>query len=450
MFHPPRHPEPRLPFFRRRWDDADADWPDPALGPSRDWAAAADRDRVFARGDLKYVILDLLKDQPRHGYDVIRALEERFRGFYRPSPGSVYPTLQLLEDLGYVTATEQEGKRVYAITDAGRAFLAEQQSALDDIRGRLRREWGANREETRALMHEMRELGRVLFHNFRAGRLHDPERVHKLREIVARTRTEIEAVFEESPSPPPRASPTHDPDGSHRTGESGQGSGSAVPGSREWRPSPPKPEPDPGTMLPCRRVWAVPLTRGASGFRATREQVDWPRFLDEVAQAGYEWIELGPYGYLPTDPARLRPELEARGLRVAGGTVGGPLHHADAASARSSKQALRVAELTAAMGGTTLVLLPGGYRGNDGARGRAAQPRQATPGQVLIDNTNAVGHTVVDRFPDLTVAFHPHGDSHVETPAQVEAFLADTDPAVVGAVPRHRPLRLSLWRQRST
>ena len=54
---------------------------------------------MFEKGDLKYVILDLLKDEPSHGYEVIRKLEERSRGFYSPSPGSVYPTLQLLEDM---------------------------------------------------------------------------------------------------------------------------------------------------------------------------------------------------------------------------------------------------------------------------------------------------------------------------------------------------------------
>jgi DNA-binding PadR family transcriptional regulator len=83
------------------------------------------RGRVFEKGDLKYVILDLLKDEPSHGYELIRALEERFRGFYSPSPGSIYPTLQLLEDLGHVTVTQRDGKKVYTITEQGRGFLEE-------------------------------------------------------------------------------------------------------------------------------------------------------------------------------------------------------------------------------------------------------------------------------------------------------------------------------------
>jgi inosose dehydratase len=176
------------------------------------------------------------------------------------------------------------------------------------------------------------------------------------------------------------------------------------------------------------RVGSAPDSWGV-WFPSDRRQVDWPRFLDEVKIAGYEWIELGPYGYLPTDPARLGPEVERRGLRVAGGTVAGALHHADAAPA-VREQALRAAELTAAMGGRTLVLLPASYRGAGGA---LAEPRALAPADwaVLIETTNALGRALADRFPDVKLAFHPHADSHVETPAQVEAFLAQTDPAVV-------------------
>lgn len=76
------------------------------------------------RGDIKYFILEALAERPMHGYDVMRVLEERHGGAYRPSPGSVYPTLQMLEDGGFVTSEQAEGKRVYTITDAGRQLLA--------------------------------------------------------------------------------------------------------------------------------------------------------------------------------------------------------------------------------------------------------------------------------------------------------------------------------------
>src|SRR5205085_3016619 len=76
------------------------------------------RGRHFDRGDVKYVLLDLLREGPRHGYDMIKELEQRSGGLYSPSPGSVYPTLQMLEDQGLVTSTTVDGKRTFRLTDA--------------------------------------------------------------------------------------------------------------------------------------------------------------------------------------------------------------------------------------------------------------------------------------------------------------------------------------------
>ena len=149
------------------------------------------------RGDLKYVILELLRDQPRHGYDIIRALEERSRGTYRPSPGSVYPTLQMLEDLGYVTSTQDEGKKVYSITEEGRRYLGEQQSTVDDIRSRLHSGWdAAQRPEVAELMRELQLMARALFRHATSGAMQDPERLKRLREILQKARTDLESVGE--------------------------------------------------------------------------------------------------------------------------------------------------------------------------------------------------------------------------------------------------------------
>jgi DNA-binding PadR family transcriptional regulator len=87
---------------------------------------------------VKYVILRLLQEKPRHGYEIMKALEERLGGWYTPSPGTVYPTLQLLEDQGYVRAVETEGKKVYHITPEGEAFLREHRELTDDIFDRVR------------------------------------------------------------------------------------------------------------------------------------------------------------------------------------------------------------------------------------------------------------------------------------------------------------------------
>jgi len=96
------------------------------------------RGRVFEQGDLKYVVLKLLAEKPRHGYEIIKELEDRFGGTYAPSAGTVYPTLALLEDLGYATVTlEEGGKKVYVITPEGQKYLEENRDAVEDIFERI-------------------------------------------------------------------------------------------------------------------------------------------------------------------------------------------------------------------------------------------------------------------------------------------------------------------------
>jgi DNA-binding PadR family transcriptional regulator len=81
------------------------------------------RGSYYGRGNVKFAILELLKEKPRHGYDIIREMEERSGGIYSPSPGVIYPTLQALEDQDYVRSTEQDGKKIYSITEAGIPYL---------------------------------------------------------------------------------------------------------------------------------------------------------------------------------------------------------------------------------------------------------------------------------------------------------------------------------------
>src|SRR5688500_6539002 len=96
------------------------------------------RSQMFESGEIKFVILRLLKEKPRHGYEIIKALEERMGGHYTPSAGTVYPTLQLLEDHGYVRAVETEGRKVYHITPEGERFLEDNRDVLDEILDRVR------------------------------------------------------------------------------------------------------------------------------------------------------------------------------------------------------------------------------------------------------------------------------------------------------------------------
>lgn len=89
--------------------------------------------KMLADGDLRVVVLALLNEGPRHGYDIIKAMEERSHGVYSPSPGVVYPTLTYLEEVGYVSATAEGNKKVYAISDAGKAHLAENRELADMV-----------------------------------------------------------------------------------------------------------------------------------------------------------------------------------------------------------------------------------------------------------------------------------------------------------------------------
>jgi DNA-binding PadR family transcriptional regulator len=94
--------------------------------------------RVFDQGDLRYVLLQLIADKPSHGYELIKAIEEKFGGTYSPSPGIIYPTLTLLEELGYARiAAETGGRKLYSITDEGTAFLAANRPAVDTVMARM-------------------------------------------------------------------------------------------------------------------------------------------------------------------------------------------------------------------------------------------------------------------------------------------------------------------------
>lgn len=98
------------------------------------------RTRLFGQGDLRLVVLALLQERPRHGYEVIKAIEERVGGDYSPSPGVIYPTLTMLADVGHAKVSSEEGDRKqYAITPEGEAFLAENKAALDAVFERLDR-----------------------------------------------------------------------------------------------------------------------------------------------------------------------------------------------------------------------------------------------------------------------------------------------------------------------
>ena len=155
----------------------------------------ARRESSFQKGDLKYVILDLMKDKPRHGYEIIRELDERSQGFYKPSPGVIYPTLQMLEEMGYASSTEQESKRVYTITEEGRAFLEKQKDQANGVRSQMKKRWSfKNIGRMAMVMKEYHALEHLLSGGFRSL---DEEKTKRIREILIQAYDSIEAIIEE-------------------------------------------------------------------------------------------------------------------------------------------------------------------------------------------------------------------------------------------------------------
>ncbi len=159
-------------------------------------------------------------------------------------------------------------------------------------------------------------------------------------------------------------------------------------------------------------------------------QTPWYRFLDEAAEAGYEWIELGPYGYLPTDLPTLRRELDGRGLKVAG-TFAMESLEVPEKWPELERQVLGAGEQLVELGARFLVLIDGMY--SDLRTGELVEPAEldGDAWKRLIDTTHRVADIARDRF-GLQLVFHPHAESHVEYPQQIETFLAQTDPDRVG------------------
>jgi DNA-binding PadR family transcriptional regulator len=94
-------------------------------------------ERVFDHGELRLVVLALIAERPRHGYEIIKEIEDRLAGTYTPSPGVIYPTLTMLEELGQATVTESSGKKLYTITEAGTDFLKANKTAVDNALQRM-------------------------------------------------------------------------------------------------------------------------------------------------------------------------------------------------------------------------------------------------------------------------------------------------------------------------
>jgi DNA-binding PadR family transcriptional regulator len=161
------------------------------FGPGR----RGGRRRMFESGELRLVLLKLIADQPRHGYDLIRAIEELTHGEYAPSPGVVYPTLTLLEDMGHIEENAAEGSRkVFAATDEGRAHLEEKAEEVEALLARLSGAGeGKRRAGRRPIQRAVANLLSALWHRVTAEDLGE-EGLHEIAAILDEAARKIERL----------------------------------------------------------------------------------------------------------------------------------------------------------------------------------------------------------------------------------------------------------------
>jgi len=164
--------------------------------------------RMFARGDLKFALLELLQERPKHGYEMMKELESRAGGFYTPSAGAIYPTLQMMEDRTWVNSHELEGKKIYTITDAGRQALKDQEPVTphQEFNGPPPPPWAWGTEgyqprpELDALGNEFREMARLVWTTVMQSH-GNVSRIEQIRAILTRTRIEIQSLAENKNDP---------------------------------------------------------------------------------------------------------------------------------------------------------------------------------------------------------------------------------------------------------
>jgi DNA-binding PadR family transcriptional regulator len=144
---------------------------------------------MFDPGALRLVVLGLIAEEPRHGYDIIKALEAKFQGAYSPSPGAIYPMLQMMEEADLIVSDAQGNKRRYSITEQGRAYLTEHAEELAKINAQI--DEASSQTSGVSLGDEVRALTFTLFSRLRRGSL-TVAQAEKAREILKKARRDIE------------------------------------------------------------------------------------------------------------------------------------------------------------------------------------------------------------------------------------------------------------------
>ena len=150
--------------------------------------------RFFAHGDLRLVILNLIADKPRHGYELIKEIEDSVGGAYSPSPGVIYPTLTLLEELNYVEASADGAKKLYTITDEGRAFLTANRATVDALLSRMAEAAGTQgRGRAPGIIRAMENLKMALKLRVASGKLSD-EQIDRIAQVIDEAAAKVEKL----------------------------------------------------------------------------------------------------------------------------------------------------------------------------------------------------------------------------------------------------------------
>ncbi|WP_169156675.1 PadR family transcriptional regulator [Brasilonema bromeliae] len=155
------------------------------------------------RGEARYLLLDALRDEPKHGYEIIKALEERSSGQYAPSPGTVYPTLQYLEDMGLVRADQEAARRVYHLTETGRTELDAHAEEVNAFWARLKEPdtSAAIQAEIGFLEDELEHLMRTVWGGLRNALNRDDQKtIRRVREVIEHSQNEVRRILTEPDS----------------------------------------------------------------------------------------------------------------------------------------------------------------------------------------------------------------------------------------------------------
>lgn len=168
----------------------------PFMGAGFPWGRGGRWGRFFGPGEIRLALLSMLESGPKHGYELMKELETKSGGIYKASAGAIYPALQQLEDEGLVTSDQPSGKRTYTLTDAGKAELQREAETVKKIWQRAEQagEWAPWMSMEGAEM--MRPAAAVMKTALRAATRVSPDsaKIAKIREILERTKQEIEAV----------------------------------------------------------------------------------------------------------------------------------------------------------------------------------------------------------------------------------------------------------------